>query len=396
MIHMINQTSYEKFGAPLYVAGENVVYDVLRLLTRLNKKAVKNPEDIYKYRKAYEIEINKIAKKFDNEWKKWADYDIPSAYLAGLNQADKQLKELGLNQEITKNISNGSYLIDNPPIPPPPEIPGQVLKWFDGWENQTTWMGVFRNAAYYNLDSQPLLIIRKGNDIFREVAIMAGESSYSESDIFTRRAMSQKMLDEYTRRGIQTITYKNGAKYSIDSYCEMAGRAMTGRAAVQASLNRYFQSGYTLVVVSSHFRACPLCEPYEGVTLSMEPHPVYETIADAETQGLFHARCSHDVSVWFEGIEETIPRVHSGEQKLIDMHGYKEAQKISYEAQQKQRYIERNIRTWKRRAEVSLSEKQKQFANSKIREWQARQRDHLKENTFLPRKYSREQIRTAH
>ena len=128
----------------------------------------------------------------------------------------------------------------------------------------------------------------------------------------------------------------------------------------------------------------------------MEPHPVYETIADAETQGLFHARCSHDVSVWFEGIEETIPRVHSGEQKLIDEYGYKEAQKISYDAQQKQRYIERNIRTWKRRAEVSLSEKQKQFANSKIREWQARQRDHLKENTFLPRKYSREQIRTAH
>lgn len=394
---MINQTSYERFGAPLYAGAEDVVFKMLNLVTRLNQQIIKDPDNILIYRSAYEKELNKIAKGFENEWKQWANQDLAKAYIAGIKQAENQLKELNLNTEKTQEITNGYFLIDNPPpIPPIPPIPGQVLAWFEGWENQTTLFGVFRNAAYYNLQSQTLQIVRAGKDIFRDVAVMAGEKFYKETDVFTRRAFSQDMLNNLSKKGIQTITYKNGAKYSIDSYCEMVGRSMTGRAAVQASLNRYFESGYTLVVVSSHFRACDFCTQYEGVTLSIEKHPVYETVADAETQGLFHARCAHDVSIWFEGMKIDRPRVDSGEQALIDKYGYNEAQKIAYDAQQKQRYIERNIRNWKRREQVALTKSDKDKTASKIKEWQAKQREHLNENTFLPRKYSREQIKTAH
>jgi len=394
---MINQRSYEVFGAPLYTSAENVVYEMLRIITKLNKRIAKDPDNIAKYKADYEKEINKIADEFETEWKIWADEDIAKAYLAGLKQTQNQLKNAGKSTNITNSISNGSFMINNPPpIPPIPPIPGQVLGWFGGWESHTQFMGVFRNAAYYSLEGQHLQILRKADDIFRQTAIMAGEANYKETDIFTRRKLSQTMLDEYVKKGIQTITYKDGRKFSIDTYCEMIGRTMTGRAAMQASLNRCFESGYELVTVSAHFRACDLCTPYEGVTLSIEPHPTYESVDDAVTQGLFHPSCGHSISPFFEGItKESMPRVHEGEQKLIDEYGYKEAQKMSYIAQQKQRYIERNIRKWKRQEVTALDKAEKIRAKNKINEWQKKQREHLDNNSYLRRKYVREQIRKA-
>jgi hypothetical protein len=391
---MLNGNS-GNFGEGLSESAQNVVYNVLLAVTRLNKRLARDPDNILKYKKMYDKEIYSIAKRFDKEWKHWADKDLAKAYLFGLKDAEKEIKKFGL-KDISKNIVNGSFLIESPPPAPIPEIPGQTLLWFEGYESHPTFFGVFRNAAYYSLEEQRFQIIRKANDIYRESAILAAEKTFQESDYFTRIRFSQAMLDDLAKKGLQTITYKNGAKYSLDTYCEMAGRSLSNRATLQSRLNRYNQSGYNLVIVSSHFRACNLCTPYEGKTLSIEPHPVYESVADAETQGLFHSNCKHNISVWFEGMEKSQPSLATGEQKLVDEYGYKEAQKISYAAQVKQRQIERNIRNWKRRSIVGLDKNTKNFADKKVRYWQYRQREHLKENTFLPRKYSREQIGKAH
>ena len=395
---MINQTSYDIFGYPLAASSQKVVYLMGDALKKLHKRIIKDSSNIEKWHKLYELEIANIAKQFTSDWEEWADYDLAKAYLSGLNQAETQLKEFGKNTDEINNIQDGSYLIKKPPvIPPIPPIPGQTLMWFDGWENHTTFFGVFRNAAYYGLEGQHMQILRAGQDLYRDAAVLAGETHFKESDVFTRTRYSQTMLDEFARQGVKTITYKNGARYSIDSYCEMVGRTVAGRAAIQASLNRYAESGYNLVIVTSHFRACDLCVPYEGKILSIESHPYYESIADAETQGLFHPRCAHSVTAYFEGLtERTFPRVAAGEQKLIDEFGYTEAQKISYTAQLRQRTIERNIRNYKRLENVALTDIDKQKAHRKVLEWQKKQREHLKENTFLPRKYKREQIRRAY
>jgi hypothetical protein len=69
---------------------------------------------------------------------------------------------------------------------------------------------------------------------------------------------------------------------------------------------------------------------------------------------------------------------------------------MSYKAQQKQRYIERNIRKWKRVNVTALDKRESDIAKNKIREWQKKQREHLDNNSYLRRKYEREQIRKAH
>jgi hypothetical protein len=315
--------SYEIFGAPLSGAAENVVFLMLDAITKLNKRIIKDPNSINRWKRIYNKEIENIAKQFDLEWKNWANKDLAQAYIAGIKSADSQMKKLGIDSSIKKEIADGSFLIKRPPaILPIPEISGQVIAWFEGIENQINFFNVFRAAAYYNLDKQPLQILRIADDIYRKTSIMASESFFRESDIYTRRKFSQKMLNSFAEKGIQTITYRNGSKWSIDNYCEMVGRTLAGRASMQANLNRYNESGYNLVIVSSHFRACNLCTPYENKILSIEQTSKYESVSDAETQGLFHPNCKHTVSAFFEGISEiTPPRLATGEQELVD-RGY--------------------------------------------------------------------------
>jgi len=396
---MKNQ-DYEKYADNLIYDAQNVIVLISDALVELQESIIRDPENINKYRKIYEKKVDKIAKNFDMQWKQWADNDLAASYISGIKDAEKTLKSLGKQSTLTDKINNGNILLkDFPPPPDIPEISGQVSLLFSGkYADHKTFFGTFRQSAYYSLEGQQLQIMRAADDIFRQTSIMAGEKYFSEADIFTRRKFSQEMLDQFAKNGIKTITYKNGARYSIDTYCETVGRTLSAHCGIQANLNRLTQSGYDLVIVSAHFRACEMCIPYENAVLSINGnHPYYESMSDAIRNGLYHPNCVHDISVFFEDITpELITRVNPYEQKLIDNFGYGEAQKLAYEAQQRQRQIERNIRTWKRRKSVSLDDKTKNFATQKISFWQKQQRDHLNENKFLPRKYEREQIKKAH
>lgn len=398
---MINPSTYENYGESLRESGELVVYDVGKALVVLNEMVIKDPGNLSRAKSIYQKVIAGIALNFKKNASNWIDNSLSNSYIVGIKAADSEIASIGGVGAVVggNEIINGASLIKAPPpIAPIPEIPKQIIIKFKDFENHTQFFGVFRSAAYYSIEDMPLQIMRKSDDIFRQIAVQVGESSFKEGDIFTRRQLSQRLLDEYSKKGLQTITYKNGRRVSIDNYCEMLGRTMSGRCAVQASINRYVEKGYDLGIVSAHFRACDLCTPYEGVTLSMDGKDKrYESIWDAELHGLWHPNCKHDISPFFEGITPEMDiRVDRAEQALIDEFGYNEAQKIAYMAQERQRYIERQIRAYKRREVLAIDPISKKRAKNKITYWQGQQREHLNKNTFLKRKYSREQIKKAH
>jgi len=395
---MINQGTYENLSYDLEIAAEQAVYDIGMALVALNKALIKNPNNVSKARAIYQLKVNKIAKGFKAAAVKFANNSMSDAYILGIRSSDAELRAAGKKGFATNKIIRGSSLIRNPPMAPIPEIPGQILLKFKGFEAHTQFFGVFRSAAYYSLEDKPFQIMRKADDIFRKIAVQVGEANFKEGDIITRRQISQKLLDGYAKAGLQSITYKNGAVHSLDTYCEMLGRTLTGRCAVQASFNRFVERGYNLCIVSAHFRSCDLCSPYEGVVLSMDgKSKEYESIWDAEIQGLFHPNCKHDISAFFEEYTEPVSAsLDPAEERLVNDQGYKEAQKTAYKAQEKQRYVERQIRMYKRREAVGLDEVSKQKARNKIKEWQGIQRQHLNNNEFLKRKYEREQIKKAH
>lgn len=69
----------------------------------------------------------------------------------------------------------------------------------------------------------------------------------------------------------------------------------------------------------------------------------------------------------------------------------KDRTRATYEQSQQQRYLERQVRAWKRRAAGAVEEKDRKAANAKVRAYQARIRELVAE-TGLPRKSHREQI----
>ncbi|MFA5397289.1 MAG: phage minor capsid protein [Methanogenium sp.] len=298
----MNIDKYSKYADNLIFDSQEVVFAIGQAYKELQEAIIKDPSNIDKYKKIYDKKISKIAKEFDVNWKKWADEDLPTAYIKGIKDAENNLSKVGVNSSITDPISNGRMLLrEFPPPPAIPAIPGQVSMLFSGkYADHETFFGVFRQSAYYSLDGQQLQIMRYSDDLFRQTASMVAENNFNEMDIFTRRKFSQEMLDEFARKGVQSVTYKNGAKYSIDTYSEMVGRTLTSRCAIQANLNRYMQSGWDLVIVSAHFMCCELCSPYEGQTLSINPgHQVYESLDDAIRNGLYHCNCySLDTEVY--------------------------------------------------------------------------------------------------
>ncbi len=116
------------------------------------------------------------------------------------------------------------------------------------------------------------------------------------------------------------------------------------------------------------------------------------TLEEAVAAGLFHPNCAHDLSPYFPGIspEEVEVPLHRREQQMVERYGYDEAQKYAYEAQERQRAIERHIRHWKMREATSLDPIEQSRARKKVLHWQEEQRIHLGSAPYLPRKYDRE------
>ncbi|MGI6078301.1 MAG: phage minor capsid protein [Fastidiosipilaceae bacterium] len=395
----INPKTYEGLAMSLADAGAQVTDYVAKALTELHKALIKDPDNLSRAANIYTKRVAQASREWEKNWRTWADEDLVNSYMQGFQHTELELERL---RRAGMQIPPPAHPIpeDSPlagKIPPgKKDIPSGVRKAFKDIPNHLTAYNVFRRAAHHHLEGTALQIVRASNDLYRDAAVQAMEKNFKETDIFTRRKLSQDMLDDFAQKGLQSVTYSNGRKVSIEAYSEMLGRTMSGHAAVQGSLNRYAEHGYDLVRVSAHFRACPLCVPWEGSVLSQSgQEPGYSSLDEAISAGLFHPNCAHDISAYIPGLspEELDVRVSPSEQKLIDQHGYEKAQEIAYKAQAQQRYMERQIRSWKRREITALDSASKAKAHRKVLDWQKAQRNHLAKNSFLPRKYEREAVK---
>lgn len=401
-----NQENFTHFAGSLTSQSNYITLGVGYAITQAWRRLIRDPDDISLTGRIYEATIRKLAGSWQASWQDWADVELASAYMAGLRHTEAELQQLraqnpGFDPGKPNNpLGNyNPFVSGSAALQPTPDFPDRIRSMFGRYPDHTTFYGMFRRAAYFRLEGTHLQIMRAGNDIWRRIATEAGQSMFREADEFTRRTLAQAMLDRFADSGLQAITYSNGRRVSLDAYAEMVGRTMSGRCAVQASLNRFAEYGYDLVQVTSHTIACPLCLPWENAILSQSGKaPGYPTLEAAIAAGLFHPNCAHDIIAVIPGLSPTqqLTRLDPAMQNLVDQHGYSEAQAIAYNAQQRQRYNERKIREWKRREVVALDDHKRAAAKTKVREWQAAQRAHLNKYQFLPRKYAREQIKRAH
>lgn len=227
------------------------------------------------------------------------------------------------------------------------------------------------------IDGTSFQILRNTQDAYRQVIAETSTSVLAGSE--TRVQAAQSALNKFSAKGITGFVDRIGRNWDIASYVEMATRTATSRAALQGHVDRQTAIGNDLIMVSSFGATCPICAPWSGKVLSISgKDPRYPSLDLAKSSGLFHPNCKHTITAYFEGMDYVEPeRAYNPD---------------LYDAIQKQRYHERQIRKWKRVEAVALTPEAKARAARKVSAWQEVQRKHVGAWN-LRRKYARESIK---
>lgn len=238
-------------------------------------------------------------------------------------------------------------------------------------------------------------ILRGVEDVYRKVFAEAAATPLL--GVETRRQATQTAVARFTQNGVTSFADRSGRNWSMTTYAEMAMRTSVGRAAIEAHHDQLTAAGIELVMVSQSPHECPLCRPWEGKVLALSgpggrrtvevEHATEDgrmvrvqvagTLDEARRAGLQHPNCRHTTSAYLPGI--TRPPAKAAK----DPDGY--------EATQRQREIERNIRRYKLRSASAVDPAAKRQAEARVRAWQEQMRGHLKEHPELTRKRYREQ-----
>lgn len=244
--------------------------------------------------------------------------------------------------------------------------------------------------------------LRMTDDVYRQtvnrvqIAMGTGEMTLNKAiDIATK---------EFLDKGINCIVYSDGRRVNIADYVRMALRTTSTRASLQGQAKRFAELGYDTVLVSQYGGCSKTCEPWQGRAYIDDVFTLWDgeveerengelwgkskycgkwfpLLSTAIHAGLFHPNCRHTIGFYKEGstkISEPIPAEKIKKQR---------------ELEQKQRYLERKIRRFKRFQVGSCDPETAKAYSRKVIEAQTELRELIKANEkALKRDYEREKI----
>lgn len=234
-----------------------------------------------------------------------------------------------------------------------------------------------------SLDDVKRRITRLPDDVYKVIS-PAAAAGQALGHGYTPAQAQAVAWREYVRRGVTGFTDRSGRNWSLSAYVEMSVRTATMRAYNDSHLQVMQAAGVDLFTVDDDGHPCPLCFPWQGRILSVEPDPrAHATIAEATAAGLFHPNCKHTLLPYIPG--------HT---KLSKPREWTDELAENYKLTQRQRSIELEIRKAKKAAEYATTPDTRSDAKADIRHAQARMRQFIAETGFL-RQSRREQLDLA-
>lgn len=236
-------------------------------------------------------------------------------------------------------------------------------------------------------------ILRSTMDAYRQVIAEVTPRLLLGTE--TRRQTAQAALDRFAQRGITGFVDSAGRGWDLASYAEMAVRAASANAAIEAHSQRLVTAGLDLVQVSDAPQECALCRPWEGKVLSLtgatvgvieREHATVDgrsvrvfvagSLLMARAAGLYHPGCRHSHSAYLPGITKAPTAT-------ADPDGDK--------ARQRLRYLERRVRAARRLEAAAMDDQARRAARAKVRAGQKAIRDHVA-STTAKRQPARERL----
>ena len=182
--------------------------------------------------------------------------------------------------------------------------------------------------------------LRMANDQYRQIIYKA--QVFANTGAGTVKQAIDMASKDFLARGFNCIEYKNGTKHNIADYCDMAIRTANKRANLMGEGEMRKKLDNPLVYISKHGGACDKCTPWEGRVYiddvwsgGTEDDGKYPLLSTAISGGLFHPRCHHGVSTYYEGINDEPEEVIKAKQN------HNEEDKYTQYLQQRQKQYQR-------------------------------------------------------
>lgn len=229
-----------------------------------------------------------------------------------------------------------------------------------------------------------------------------------QSGAFSVQEATAMAVKDLCRQGVGAIRYPSGHVDKLDTAVRRAVLTGVNQAALRLQEARLDEMGCDLVEVSAHSGARtgdggenPSNHAWwQGKVYSRsgkhDTYPDFKTCTGYGTgEGLGGWNCRHSFFPFYEGVSERAYTDEELEELNVPKYPYNGKLLTEYEATQRQRYLERQIRRWKREKKAMESAGMNNGeASTRLKKWQAAQRDFLKQ-TGLKRRYDRERVENS-
>lgn len=213
-------------------------------------------------------------------------------------------------------------------------------------------------------------ILRQANDQYRKIIFNA--QMYSATGATYEQAVDMATKD-FLKAGIQSITYKNGARHTMADYSRMAIKTGQKRAYLMGEGDVHDKYGIHTVRVNKRVDACPLCvkwlgkvlvdDVYAGGTAEEAQKAGVPLLSEAIDEGFLHPNCKDVYTMYIEGVS-----------KPADPWSKKELKEIAdkYNTEQALQRAEDMQASYQRMADNSLDKMNVQRYQARADAWGAR------------------------
>ncbi len=355
-------------------------YDVSRAFERIENELLESMTRNLKKHKAEETELG-------IEWTQWQAIQLEELQRFRLEAAKKYgLEFKSMNKKIRETIANASLqgASDEELNILKALEKGYVLKrerglsagFFQANQNR---LDALMNAVEHDMKTAQTAVLRYANDQYRKI-IFQSQVAASSGALTYEKAVDMATSD-FLKKGINCITYSNGAVHNIVSYADMAVRTASKRAYLMGEGQKRQEWGISTVILNKRFNACPLCMPFEGKVLiddvwsggSSKDGP-YPLMSSAMAAGLYHPNCKDKHSTYFEGISSKPESRYYEEKPVI-----KERQLI----ENKLNHAKRQAKSYNRLAKNSLDAENQEVYRARATEWRGKVKEYREQlNSF--------------
>lgn len=391
---MISQSRISNVANLFTEKAEKINLSILEELRNIAERFNEGPEN------DFEREFARFAReqsqRLQREAENWSE-DLISMYGESIRAMDRELSQL-TNPNPPQNPIPESLFSEFLTFTVASGTAREILKDYPQFQQRASeFQAGFNNRIQRTVNP----FFQSTVQSYRNLAAETITPAFRSGDIATRVDLSQRILNEFAEKGIDTVTFPSGHRMSIQAFSEREARSYTNKVALDGAYSRASQRGYDLVRITQYAGASPMCSPYQGGVFSVSGNSDQYPSLDSATfngsytlgGGLFHDYCGHQTNPYIPGLSEKLPLTESPqEQAILREMGEAKGNRHIFRMEQEQRRIERQIRMFKRRKKVSLTQAEQQRNEMLVRRWQKKQRQFIDENPFLKRNYKREQL----